>query len=147
MYPDQHCETDNRQSWFLGVLGEKYGNSPVYVHLKRDRAATVTSLKSRWASNVSIMKTFGYGVLMDGKPKSEEDWHEIAEMYFDTVTQNIELFLRQKTKVLEIRLENPLDDFAALWRVAQVEGNIQQALAEWSTRHNCSKVDNLPAPS
>lgn len=41
-FPDQHIEADNRLTWFLGPLGERYPDA-IYVHLVRDREAVARS--------------------------------------------------------------------------------------------------------
>ena len=40
-YSENHIEADNRLSWFLGRLDQKFGSEAFYVHLSRDKSATV----------------------------------------------------------------------------------------------------------
>jgi hypothetical protein len=51
-YPDRHIEVDNRLSWFLASLHERYGNDVFYVHLTRDPSATTRSFVARWAEGI-----------------------------------------------------------------------------------------------
>jgi len=81
------------------------------------------------------MSAFGHGILM------KREWpielrRDVAAMYVDTCRANIEHFLSNKTKVLRLELENPLETFDLLWSVADFQGNREAALAEWSVRHN-----------
>lgn len=46
-YADQHIEIDNRLSWFLGGLEERFPEAR-YVHLRRDPAADARSFAARW---------------------------------------------------------------------------------------------------
>ena len=45
-YPDRHIEVDNRLSWFLGRLDERYPDA-YYVHLLRRREDVVQSFARR----------------------------------------------------------------------------------------------------
>ncbi len=47
-YPAHHIEADNRLSWFLGRLENKYGDDAFYVHLKRNIKDTAASLLRRY---------------------------------------------------------------------------------------------------
>jgi len=59
--------------------------------------------------------------------------------YCHTVNSNIELFLKDKTRKLEINLENIDRDFIQFWRFIGAEGDIDAALAEFNIRYNASK--------
>ena len=66
-YPPNHIESDNRLSWHLGGLGQRFDDKDVlYVHLKRDRDAVARSYAKRWDSKfrASMMRAFGHGIVM-----------------------------------------------------------------------------------
>jgi hypothetical protein len=48
-YPQNHIEADNRLSWLLGRLHDRFGTQAYYVHLVRDREATAESFSKRFA--------------------------------------------------------------------------------------------------
>jgi len=133
-YPDRHIEADNRLSWLLGRLDQRYGDRAFYVHLNRERAAAAASFARR--SEFGIMKAYREGILLDGEP--ELSAHALALDYLDTVEANITLFLRDKPYQMGFRLEHGQEDFARFWRWIGAEGDLARALAEWDTRHNAS---------
>lgn len=138
-YPINHIEADNRLSWFLGELESKYGDSPYYVHLIREKNATVNSFNKRWSGKVSIIKAFCEGLLM--KPitgLSEEERLEICEYYYDTVNKNISNFLVNKSKTLTIYLESMAEGFETLWNEIGAEGDFDKALGELKVNYNSS---------
>ncbi len=132
-YPDNHIEADNRLSWLLGRLDEKYGDDAFYVHLKRDENATATSFVKRYRKG--IMK--GYQKILHGLPWSA-DKHAVALDYCRTVNSNIEMFLKDKTKTMQMDIENGKEGFARLWDLIGAEGDREKALAEFEIRHNAS---------
>jgi hypothetical protein len=133
-YPDRHIEADNRLSWLLGRLDRTYGDTAFYVHLSRARGPAAASFARR--SDFGIMKAYREGILL-----LEED-HLAAEAlaldYLDTVEANIALFLRDKPRQMPFRLECARQDFTTFWQRIGAEGDLEQALAEWDTRHNAS---------
>jgi hypothetical protein len=133
-YPDQHIEADNRLSWFLGRLDEKYSNDAFYVHLKRTKKNTVDSFSRR--ENFGIMKAYKEGILLGYDNKLPAD--EIAADYIHTVESNIQLFLKDKTKKIEFTLENAGKDFKIFWEKISAEGNLSKALKEWNINYNKS---------
>jgi hypothetical protein len=137
-YPDQHIESDNRLSWFLGGLDERFGNEPIYVHLVRNEQDVVRSFENRHRSPGAIMRGFSSSILMTSRDREESEWHHIAEMYVRTVNSNIRLFLKDKTNVVVVELEDPLSGVKEIWERAGMEGDLKSALSEWSTRHNRS---------
>lgn len=152
-YPEWHAEADNRLAWMLGSLEKRFADEPTYVHLTRDRDELVKSLSIRYHSPSTpsivksvlkgrlprshfIMDAFGYGIVVPGQTYDGEGWTRVAEMFVDVVTDNISGFLRGKSKVIEIKLEEPEQSFARLWDTAQVQGDFEAAVHEWSIRHN-----------
>ena len=138
-YPDDHIEADNRLSWFLGHLDKEFGNDAFYVVLKRNKKDTVNSFTKRWKLAGSIIDSFKKGILMLGDKKLKEpEAIEVCELYYDTIYHNIELFLKDKTNVLRIELENIKEDFVKLWNWLDAKGDLDKALKEFDTKHNTS---------
>lgn len=154
-YSDWHCESDNRLAWFLGGMQQRYGDDAVYVHLRRSPDAVALSymkrrkqlsvrerIKQLGSKNLPpspyILDAFGSGVLINERRRTEAEWLHVARMYVDTVIENIEAFLADKTKVIRIWLEDPETMFELLWDVAGVQGDIRSAVEEWSVRHNAA---------
>ncbi|MCB9053252.1 MAG: hypothetical protein H6556_27775 [Lewinellaceae bacterium] len=134
-FPDNHIEADNRLSWMLGKLGKKYGKDAFYVHLRRDREITAISFNRRWDYPNSIIKAYTEGILMAGKMRGLE----YCVDYVDTVTDNIEHFLRDKPNKLVIDLEEIKTGFRKFWSAIGAEGDLQAALHEMDHHYNRSK--------
>lgn len=132
-YPKFHIEADNRLTWLLGRLEKAYGDSAFYVHLERDRNSTARSFAKRKGGIMAAYK--GNGIIMGCK---EKDDFLIASDYVDTVTENIQLFLKNKTNTLNFRLENAKADFVRFSEMVDAIGNLNSALAEFDTNHNAS---------
>ena len=133
-YPENHIEIDNRLSWFLGRLEKKYGDNAKYVHLKRNPDKVANSMLNRY--NKGIMKGYHKRILLF-KPNATK--LEICEDYVHTVNSNIEAFLKDKTHVMEMNIENFSEDFKKFWNFIDAKGNLEQALEELSKKHNVSK--------
>ena len=134
-FEDNHIEADNRLSWFLGRIDKKYGDEAFYVHLIRDRAGTANSYNQRWVRERSIINAYTKGILM--RPK--EQGIEFCEDMYDTINENIEAFLKDKTKKMVLRLETVKADFAEFWQAIGAEGDLNAALAEWDIRNNANE--------
>lgn len=133
MYPRKHIEADNRLAWLLGRLDETYGDSPLYVHLERDRDSTARSFAKRKGGIISAYQ--GNGIIMGCK---ESDQFLIARDYVDTVTSNIKYFLSNKKNVISFQLENARSDFVKFATTAGAKGDLDLALSEFDTKHNAS---------
>ena len=59
-YADNHIESDNRLSWILGRLDEKYGDGAFYVFLSRNELETRQSFSKR--CQFGIMKAYEKGI-------------------------------------------------------------------------------------
>jgi hypothetical protein len=106
-YPDNHIEADNRLSWFLGGLDKRYGDNAFYVHLDRNREAVINSYNRRWKHVNGIMRAFGGGILMrDLKKLKPEDRLRICGDFYDTINDNINFFLKDKSRKIVVQLEN-----------------------------------------
>jgi hypothetical protein len=133
-YPTQHIEADNRLSWLLGRLDRTYGDSAWYVHLSRERAATAVSFAKR--QPFGIMKAYREGILLEGE--AGQTANDLACDYIDTVTANIDLFLKDKHHTMAFNLENARADFARFWHWIDAQGDLDKALSEWDSRYNAS---------
>ncbi|HEY9052972.1 MAG TPA: hypothetical protein VIQ03_15580 [Gammaproteobacteria bacterium] len=133
-YPDNHIEADNRLSWFLGRLDQKYGNNAFYVHLTRNHESMTESFARR--KDYGIMKAYKEGILQGGTELQTA--HDLALDYIETVEANIMLFLKDKTNKMTFRLESAKDDLAVFWNAIGAEGNLVSALAEWDVHYNAS---------
>ncbi|MBN2523446.1 MAG: hypothetical protein JXB24_09225 [Bacteroidales bacterium] len=139
-YSDNHIEADNRLIWFLGALERKYADSPVYVHLKRNKSETIRSLNKRWHSKVSIMRAYCAGILKTPIEKLNKKRRlEICEDYYNNVNLNIEVFLKSKSKSIMVNLETIQEDFRKFWNFIGARGNLENALIEFETNYNKSK--------
>lgn len=135
-YPDNHIEVDNRLSWFLGRLDEKYGDDAFYVHLKRNREAVALSHKKRYNNRQSIFKAYTKSILLG--PQKYQSRMRAGLDYCHTVNSNIELFLKDKSRKMDFTLENAEQDFEIFWNRIQAEGDLNTALGEWDVQHNQS---------
>ena len=135
-YPENHIEADNRLSWLLGRLETSYGDDAFYVHLKRDERDVARSFSRRYSRG--IIKAYrGDGILR--KLPEESDRMNVALDYCRTVNSNIELFLKDKTRKMEVDLENVASDFPAFWEAIGAKGSLGAAIREFEKRHNASE--------
>lgn len=124
-YPLNHIECDNRLSWLLGPLYKKYGDSAVYVFLKRDIRKVALSYNRRWHIKHGIVKSYADGILMC----SNKDHNlSLAEDYVQTVNDNVELFLSNVKNKVIIDIECPDKGFEELWGVINASGDYKKAL-------------------
>jgi len=143
-YPDHHIESDNRLSWFLGRLDLLFGGDAIYIHMKRNRGQVAKSHMSRFYKNGSIMEAFCEGLhLTPTATLNRETRLEACHNYIDTVDENIDMFLKNKSHKLIINLENIEDDFVKFWNLIGAEGDLQKALKELKTQHNKTKTVKL----
>ena len=133
-YAENHIEVDNRLSWFLGRLDEKYGDSAFYVHLHRDVQQTAASFAQR--ENFGILKAYKEGILLEGQ--ENQCINDIALDYINTVETNIRHFLKDKSHKMDFNLETAAEDFKVFWNKIAAQGNLQQALSEWNISYNAS---------
>lgn len=131
-YPDRHIEIDNRLAWFLGRLETAFGDEAFYVHLRRDDEATAASHVKRW--NKPAMQSYRKGILWDVDPATER--LALARDLNLTMNSNIELFLRDKSRVMRIDIETASGTFPAFWEAINAEGDLEAALAELPVRHH-----------
>jgi len=133
-YPENHIEADNRLSWLLGRLDDIYADNAFYVHLHRNPQDTANSFSKR--IDFGILKAYEQGILLHEQHlKSPLD---IANDYLETVDSNIKLFLRDKSRKMDISLETIQADFTGFWNKINAQGNLDDALEEWKTNYNAS---------
>lgn len=136
-YPIGHIEADNRLSWHLGRLNEQWGDDAWYVHLTRDREEVALSYAKR--KNRGIAHFYHHAILWQSQGKRTANRYESCLDYVDTVNSNISYFLRDKSNVMAMTLENAKADFARFWDWIGAEGDKSAALAEWDVKHNKSE--------
>jgi len=138
-YPDSHIEADNRLTWHLGQLAEKYDGSDVlYVHLRRDPEKIAQSFLKRWEDiqfGSAILPAFANGIVMREKPWPVERRIEVCRFYVDTVMANTEEFIRARPH-MTVELEDggaTFDHF--LDRIGAI-GDLEATRQAWTTVQN-----------
>jgi hypothetical protein len=131
-YPPNHIEADNRLSWLLGRLDDRYGKEAFYLHLRRDPVATAQSFAQRRA--MGIMRAWREGVLLGGEA-TQSDLAQALD-YIATVEANICHFLRDKPRQMTMDLENASADFRHFWQAIDARGDLETAIATWQIAWN-----------
>jgi hypothetical protein len=142
-YPADHVESDNRLAWFLGRLDREFPSDVFYVHLRRDRLAVARSYAVRLQAGM-IIPAYARGIYL-GLPESAAPL-DVALDYVDTVTANIELFLRDRSNSMTLAIESAKQDFPAFWQHIGAAGDLAGALAEFDTAYNAGKPGIGDAP-
>lgn len=142
VYPANHIEADNRLSWLLGRLEKQYGETALYVHLTRNAQATARSFARRYATG--IIAAYRKDILIDVAP--DTDPLAVSLDYCDTVTANIESFLKDKPRVMTFALEHAKEHFRGFWSLIGAAGDLQAALAEFDTAYNASRAPEAASP-
>jgi hypothetical protein len=139
-YPDDHIEVDNRLSWFLGGLEDLHGPDAFYVHLRRDPERVAASFDRRWQyrSRIGVIEAFAHSIVMHRDDWPEDRRRDLCRFYVDTVTANIEAFLRDKPLRMEVWVEDAARDFREFWKRIGADGDVEAAVAEWNHRYNSS---------
>jgi len=134
-YPDSHIEVDHRLAYFLGGLDKKYGNNPTFVWLRRDREAVAQSWARRTEIKASMINHWPKAALFGPQGLTPL---KAAKLMVESTEDNIELFLKDKTKVHEVWIEDPKNTFIKFWHSIGAEGLLEKALAEFNVRYNKS---------
>lgn len=139
-YPIHHIEADNRLTWFLGALGDKFDdNSTLYIHLIREKEVTVKSFNNRWNLPGSIIKAFSEGILkMPYQKLTSSDQEQVCSDYYDTVNANIAYFIKNKPNTLTLPFEDIKNGFKTFWKNIDAEGDFNHAMEEFNVLHNKS---------
>ncbi len=136
-YPSHHIEVDNRLSWHLGLLDERFGGEPFYVHLERNRDDVAHSFYKRYFRPHSIIDAFAAGVrMLPPKRLTQEQRLQLCYDYVDTVTANIQLFLKDKPKYLCLNITNIEKDFRPFWERIGAAGDFERAMSEFKLLYN-----------
>lgn len=137
-YPPDHIEVDNRLSWFLGLLDERYPNATC-VHLRRDPEKVAASYARRFNIRAGIMSSFAQGVIRSRVPPGASDRLAVARLYVDTVEANIRTFLRDRRpgdSVITIDIDDPQPWFDLFCSEIGAEGDLDAAARELSVIRN-----------
>ncbi len=147
-YPDHHIEIGNRLVWFLGRLDEKFGDNAFYVHLQREPAAVAKSYEGRLKRNRNsgIISAYAAQIARQKDWATREDVYTICEDYVRTVTENVNLFLKDKTNKMEFWVEEFERDLPVFWERGAAQGDYEKALAEFKVQHNATGAELEPAP-
>ncbi|MCS4194442.1 hypothetical protein GGP50_002668 [Salinibacter ruber] len=141
-YPENHIEVDNSLSRLLGELDDRYGDDAFYVHLRRDREDTARSFERGWEKSPKTVVE-AHATLVGGLV-SKKPVLDICRHYCKSVNLNIELFLKDKTNSMEVRLESAKKDFREFWNQVDAEGNLNDSLSEWDRNYNASDSTDRP---
>jgi len=133
-YPENHIEVDGRLAWFLGTLDRIYGDNAHYVHLTWTRESTAKLLAHRYATKhkrsgrsnkITMIKGFAHSIVYS--KNLHQDVDKICRHFWDTVTDNIVLFLKDKSRVSRVSLDSAPDDFARFWTAIDAKGDLDAA--------------------
>jgi len=138
VFPDNHIEIDNRLSWFLGTLNENFGNDAIYVNLRRNKYEVAKSYSKRFYYRRGITKGFKYNLLHSSQRLNKSDYDICLDMV-QTMENNINFFLENKSKKVEVNVENFENDIPKFWRYINAEGDINLALNELNIKYNPTK--------
>lgn len=129
-FPENHVEVDNRLVWFLGGLAGRYSEGDTfYVHLTREPEKVVESYLKRWHIKVSVVRAFYHGVLMKPEKPSVARAREGCRIFVDTVNENINNYLSERSNWCEVRVENFQEDFFAFMDKSGLTGD-REAIAQ-----------------
>ncbi len=137
-YPINHIEADNRLTWFTGELAKRFKEDVLYVNLIRDFDATVDSFHHRLHNSqyrASIMNAFAHGIIEKPKDWREDQEHDLARFYVETVQSNIELFLKDRPHYV-VHLQDGGKSFNEFLNIVGAEGKLEVARATWLQVHN-----------
>lgn len=155
-YPDQHIEVDNRLSWFTGSLARAYPDA-FYVHLSRDKNATVDSYLRRFRDGwpltgrlrtdlvrafrqqrkLSITDGFAHSILYRDAPWPKSETRDVVQLMVETMNDNIENFLIGRDH-MSIDIDSAAESFPRFWREIGAEGDLNSALSTFGVRHNAT---------
>lgn len=140
-YPDGHIEADNRLSWLLGELAQRYdGGEVLYVHLRRNVDEVVASFRQRWDSSfrASIIRAFAHGIMIQTADWPEEQVDDVCRYYVDVVTSNIRTFLAERRSV-ELWLHELPATFPDFMSAIGANGPMADIRRELTIRHNAGR--------
>jgi hypothetical protein len=103
-YPADHIEVDNRLTWFLPRLTERYGEDGVLVIAVRDPAEIANYYMLRWYKT-NILKAYAQGILMRD---FRENNVEVARDYVACGYEMIEFAAARWRHVVHLHVDDPL---------------------------------------
>ena len=134
-----HIEIDNRLAWFTGRLEAAWGDRAAYVHLTREAEDVAQSFAKR--AHQGILKAYRGDLLARSQAiPPVPRLIDFCRDYVETVTQNIHLFLRDKSHVMEMSLETMAEDFDVFAGWIGAEGDLAAARAELNVAHNATEI-------
>ncbi|MEM7240899.1 MAG: hypothetical protein AAF429_01820 [Pseudomonadota bacterium] len=140
-YPNFHIECDNRLSWLLGRLDDKFGDDAYYVHLTRDPEQVARSYVNRVGFRGSMMDAYSINILLRRRVHTPEAKPiELARDMVATMTSNIRHFLSDKTNYMEMDIEQAQTEFPKFIEWIGAQGDLDSAMKEFDTRHNASQT-------
>ncbi len=134
-YPPNHIESDNRLAWFLGRLERRFPRDVFYLHLQRERMAVARSYARRLEPGM-IIPAYAHGIYLGLNDDLQDHALEIALDYVDTVSANIETFLRRRRNSMVLQLETATEEFPEFWHRIGASGDLAAALAEFTVAYN-----------
>lgn len=138
-FSKNHIEADNRLSWQLGQMNDKFGKAAFYVHLKRDSKSIAKSYSRRFLLPKSMIYAYSNGIKkLPPEGLDAGTRLEVCLDYVDTVNSNIKHFLKDKPLKIEIDLGDIKSGFKDFWNAIEAEGNLDLALNEFDKKHNKS---------
>lgn len=135
-YPDEHIEVDNRLTWVLGRLDKQYGDEAYYVHLTRDPEKVAASWSRRFHVVGGMAVGYRDHILAGAATQNKITRGDAAADYVRTVTENIELFLKDKSNVMCFALEEAVHQFPLFWKWIKATGDLAAGTAEWQVKHD-----------
>ncbi|MGB3167694.1 MAG: hypothetical protein WBA68_13055 [Alteraurantiacibacter sp.] len=145
-YPDNHIEVDNRLSWFLGSLQKRFGDDAAYVHLSRDPDAVARSFNRRTEKAESIIHAYHH-VILPGDKGEEHDPIDFCRDYVRTVNNNIRAFLADKSRKVNVSIEDPHQGFAQFWDMIGAKGDFDEAMSILTQVHHAHGSPKLKRKS
>lgn len=134
-YPDNHIEADHRLAFFLGTIDKRWGDEATYIHLTRDAEKVAESWSVR-LGEAGMMKNWPRAVFY--RPK-HLDHLQAARIMVQTITDDIELFLRDKTRVVRATIEDPHEGFDTMWSMIAARGDRRAAHQTLDRVHNARR--------
>lgn len=131
-YPLYHIESDNRLSWMLGLLGERFSENTFFVHLRRSNEKVAMSYNRRWHIGNGIMPAYAQGIL--NLPLSKNDL-SVCEDYTRVLNANIDEFLRHRPSIV-IETETFEQDFRSFWEAIEAHGSFDLAIESFHDKFN-----------
>lgn len=109
-YPINHIEADNRLTFFMPQLTEKYGNEAVLVIVVRDRKKIAASYSKRWFKT-NLPKLYAQGILLRD---FSENTDTLLEGMVDWMYDTIFFFSKFWGRVVIMDMDSPRSGLLAL---------------------------------